>query len=413
MNTLKSAIAILADVISAQTPDDLLRDAMCYPTEVMHENNLRAQRYDLYTTIGQRRDFYEWFYNHVAVEGYETRWPLAAWIVASNVYHITYMNSGQVPLEWAAAAFGTVTNTLQQVARIGNQVIFDDVFPKLKSLTEYGQLTGVEALAWDAQMLSEEQCLVQPMYAQALASDIDKFEQIAKMNWKITVGSYITGAGEVESGAYNEAGEVPPFPQAANLRDVDDRWHYGMSLAETFRPIGLEFPTRPPAGQVYTDGLRYAQLNVRPSLHFLDAYIDDISTDEEEIVPCLRKLSSSELADLLPDPFRRDSLIDKVKGTLLREWLLDLRVHLVYQLQWIKKQIDSCWLERQDFESATYQQFKPLIQWAPQEQRDQLRTSEWRVFFARLCKNSETMQAALSDLGIFDAATKAEWLSAV
>ena len=40
--------------------------------------------------------------------------------------------------------------------RIGNQVIFDNVFPKLKELSN-APLTGQAAVDWDIQTLAEEQ----------------------------------------------------------------------------------------------------------------------------------------------------------------------------------------------------------------------------------------------------------------
>ena len=59
---------------------------------------------------------------------------------------------------------------LQAAMREGNQVIFDNVLPKLKKLLESPQLreTGQNipvnpGLDWDKQTLSEEQTLVQPL----------------------------------------------------------------------------------------------------------------------------------------------------------------------------------------------------------------------------------------------------------
>ena len=102
--------------------------------------NLRPQEY---TQPHERRDFYLWFYNYTSGLGWQTRWPLAAYLVASGAAHLSY----GFPF----------SNQVQIAARQGNQIIFDDVFPKLRVLLQRGPLTGAAAQEWDAQTLSDEQ----------------------------------------------------------------------------------------------------------------------------------------------------------------------------------------------------------------------------------------------------------------
>ena len=94
-------------------------------------HHLNANNFSRYTRIIERRDFYRWFYKYSIDQGYETRWALAASIVATGAHEVAIMNPG---LEDLGRMVGTVGNELQGMMREGNQVIFDNVFPKLRAL---------------------------------------------------------------------------------------------------------------------------------------------------------------------------------------------------------------------------------------------------------------------------------------
>ncbi len=109
--------------------------------------NLNAVDSAQYVKVVERRDFYHWFYEYTASLGYTTRWALAAWVVADGAHQVADMDAttlGQIGND----TFGVAGVELQGAMREGNQVIFDNVLPKLKALLDGGRLTGPAALAW-------------------------------------------------------------------------------------------------------------------------------------------------------------------------------------------------------------------------------------------------------------------------
>ncbi|MEL7369273.1 MAG: hypothetical protein AAFN74_10205 [Myxococcota bacterium] len=271
-------------------------------------DNAHAHRYE---TIDQRRDFYRWFYEHSVDEGFETRWPLAASTVANGANEIAYPGT-------LGGAFGDLPNELQGNLRIGNQVIFDDAFPKLKALLDGGPLKGADALAWDMRTLAEEQSLVQPMYQSMSQSTQDRMEEIAKKKGILLNAVLIaTGADEIKarpgpdgimntSDDYNRAGTVPGLK--GEIDQPRDRWAYGMELGQKFSPkptgyhAGMQMPAPRPQ---YIDGSAYAAVNRRPNLHMLDAQIDETMglasyTDIDNILSEIKK-NPAEAAELARD----------------------------------------------------------------------------------------------------------------
>src|SRR5262249_27852495 len=130
-----------------------------------------------YERIPERRDFYWWFYEYTASRGWETKWPLAAAIVANGAYQIAYMDTDH---DWANETLDLASVELQGTMRRGNQVIFDNVLPKLKKLVDGGPLRGHAALEWDMRVLAEEQTLVQPMYDQMSSKAFEQLDYIAR-----------------------------------------------------------------------------------------------------------------------------------------------------------------------------------------------------------------------------------------
>ena len=138
-----------------------------------NEANLLAGRSSEYTSPLERSAFYRWFY--IATTTHpdparrsECRWPLAASVVAAGVWGMVDMPNS----EGLAKTAGVTTEETQTILRRGNQVIMDDVFPKLRDLW-LNPRRGQAAIDWDAETLAEEQNLVQPLYDGASAEAND------------------------------------------------------------------------------------------------------------------------------------------------------------------------------------------------------------------------------------------------
>jgi hypothetical protein len=247
--------------------------------------NLLAQRPHEYTQPHERRDFYLWFYNHTSHLGYEAHWPLAAYLVASGAARLSY----GTPFD----------NEVQVAARRGNQLILDDVFPKLRDLLLHGPLHGPAAHAWDAQTLSDEQALAQSMYASTPAATVDQFSNYASQRgFLATAGSLAGFTQPHRGGAFHRVQDTPAF--TGNIRSIEDRFDYGMHLATLFstHPAPPGRVARPPAGASYTSGAEIARLDTRMGLHRLDAELDDFNVDEERVITIMQGLSADEQREL-------------------------------------------------------------------------------------------------------------------
>jgi hypothetical protein len=270
--------------------------------ETANLHNLSTGDTSQYVQIEERRDFYRWFYQYTAARGYTTRWALAASLVANGAHQVAHMDP---VVEGAARLVGTVSDELQGMMRIGNQVIFDNVFPKLQQLLAGGPLTGAAALRWDMQVLSEEQSLIQPLYASVSPSTISQLEGIARQQGFAGLGAWITGGANVPAGPHNNGGSMPGFG-GGSILSVDDRWTYGMQVGNQFTPGGTGYDparhSRPAAGSGYTSGAELNAVNVRPNLHMLDAVLDSpADSDPARILSLLRALTPHEQGELLAD----------------------------------------------------------------------------------------------------------------
>jgi hypothetical protein len=267
-----------------------------------------------YRRVVERRDFYKWFYLYTANQGYTTRWPLAAAIVANGAHLIADMDEDHA---WANSAFEMAQVELQGIMREGNEVIFKDVLPKLKKLKDGGPLTGRAALEWDMQALAEEQTLIQPMYRRMSQATRDQLEYIARKKWLVTVGSKVhwpwnDSDDYVTPGMYQQGGKVPSFDRP-DMQSITDRWTYGMMLGATFAPTPTGFdPAKdkmPTVSADYTSGAAFARLDTRPALHELDAWLNPNRLDRvgagSDYKAIIARLTDGEkrevLADLPPD----------------------------------------------------------------------------------------------------------------
>ncbi|MEM9885314.1 MAG: DUF4157 domain-containing protein [Bacteroidota bacterium] len=247
--------------------------------------NLANGNASAYTQPHERRDFYLWFYNYTSGLGYETRWALAAYLVASGAAQLSYGSP--------------FSNDVQIAARRGNQVIFDDVFPKLQALLNEGPLRGDAAVEWDAKTLSEEQTLIQSMYDDMSQETIDEFAGYARQEGALAwAGKQAGFAAPHRRGRFHRQMDMPAF--SGDIMDIDDRFDYGMRLADDFstHPSPSSPVQRPEAREAYRSGSAFDRLDNQIGLHRLDAELDDFNVDEERVIDIIQNLTSSEQRQL-------------------------------------------------------------------------------------------------------------------
>jgi hypothetical protein len=210
--------------------------------------------------------------------------------------------------------FGIANIELQGAMREGNQIIFDNVLPKLKKLLDGGQLKGKAALNWDMQVLAEEQALIQPMYLRMSKQTLEKLNSITRKKGVVRLGAAF-GGDKIPEGKYNKAGKVPGFDlfNNSNIQNIGDRWRYGMVLGDQFTPGGTGFdPNKhkmPKVGSGYKDGTELAKVDTRPNLHKLDAWLNPnrfsrsgSGSDIQAIIKSLTKFERQQvLRDRSPD----------------------------------------------------------------------------------------------------------------
>jgi hypothetical protein len=375
-------------------------------------HNLQAGDSGQYVRIIERRDFYQWFYQHTADLGYTTRWALAASVVATGAHEVADMNPG---LESMGQITGTVSNELQGMMREGNQVIFDNVFPKLRALLRGGPLTGRAALQWDMNVLSEEQALIQPMYMAVSASTRAQLDNIARQRGLPGAMATVM-APTVPSSTHVHGGGIPAFAGGA-LTSVEDRWRYGMDLGDRFTPGGSGYNSAtdarpaPPSG--YTDGSELARVQTRHTLHRLDAALDGGSAGAgwlaAEIETLLRSLAGRELEELLrdrrPDGGRYSRRLGLPRATLLSllaTWRVDLEAQMNFLSGAIGGDNDGPWRD------LNYSSLAPIIRPFPQAEKTRLHTPAWRRIFTLVCDDA-TIVDAVTDLGIPEP-TRSQWI---
>lgn len=276
--------------------------------ETANLHNLRQNDPGQYTKIEERRDFYTWFYRYTASEGYHNRWALAASLVANGAHQIAHMSE---LLDTGARLVGSINNELQGMMRIGNHVIFDNVFPKLQALLDNGPMTGAEALAWDMKVLSEEQALIQPLYDSVDPKTRQLLKSVATKSGLSGVATGFLGLDVVDpftnddGHKLNNGGRVPAF-NGDDIQNVNQRWHYGMILGDQFTPGGTDYDSEvhqpPTPGAGYIDGSELANVNIRPHLHMLDAeLVQPLNADPARVTSLLGQLTDKEQAEMMND----------------------------------------------------------------------------------------------------------------
>lgn len=287
-----------------EVPDDTPRDQMTRSDwHSSDRDDMNAQwdaacTYNLahglsseYTRPRERTEFYQWFYNRISKKGFEVRWPLAASLVSGGMSKM---------LEGMFDSFpdgeGIIANSLQQVALTGNQVIFDEVFPKLKALDEGPVLKGKAAMQWDIQTLSEEQTLVQPMYDVMDAETFEQFEDLAKgRGFKFWLGSKLYQDMPDHKGPYQHYKEIPG--SRGDFKQIEDRFQAGMELANQFstHPRHTSKPQMAKVSEAFSSGAVFNKYNRFPHLHAFDALIGDYFVDEDKAVKLVQQMSAEEM----------------------------------------------------------------------------------------------------------------------
>ena len=263
--------------------------------------NLKAADSSQYRRIVERRDFYKWFYEYTASQGYTTRWALAASVVANGAHQIADIDN-ECLNELANEQLGLANVELRGYMREGNQVIFDNVMPKLKKLVDGGPLKGAAALNWDMQVLAEEQTLIQPLYTKMSKDTLKQLDSLARKSDIIaSAGASIMGQDEVAAMPHSKAGTVPEF-SGSDIKDIAERWKYGMTLGNLFTPGGTGYKPgttkMPGVSADYSSGAEFSKLATRSNLHQLDAWLtSDPATrvgSGKDIDPIISKLTESE-----------------------------------------------------------------------------------------------------------------------
>lgn len=193
-----------------------------------------------YTNIVQRAAFYEWFQGASSAKGSETRWAGAAANVAFAINELANPSVMGVNSTWLADKLGYSSPEARDFAKVGNRMIFEDVFPKLQALYSGSPLKGDAALNWDKLALSQEQNLIQPLYQNSPA-----FGLLSASSKQLLAGSSVL--------AYMKSIDIAPFPKNGNLMDVNQRWQYGMQgMGRSVTPAQMPSP-----GAAYTNGTMY------------------------------------------------------------------------------------------------------------------------------------------------------------
>ena len=370
-----------------------------------NEHNLRNGKNYEYPNPRLRSDFYRWFYEASTAKGHETRWALAASIVAAGASEIVTLSAA------SQGILGAGINELQGMMREGNQVIFDNVFPKLRALYDSPTpITGQAAIDWDAKTLSEEQNLVQPLYGSASSDARKLLEGIAKGDWATQLGSAFSNADNVEAGKNIAAGDVPYFDAAGDLQDVSQRFKYGMKLASQFSTLKVSGTA--PSGALtpeaaYLDGSALRAVDTRRNLHFVDAIIDSTMSPDEQVqlVNRMALLTSSERTRFLTGYADRVARAGVFPYRLLEgmaSWDHDLAAQLIFVDSVLKKK-GYTWV------GIEYKWVKPMIKSASSAQRKKISGHWWAKIFIDICEDDD-IDEAVADLELGEQERK-DWVA--
>src|SRR5262245_2255136 len=355
------------------------------------EDNLLNARNGEYKQIHERREFDKWFYEATAAKGFETRWALAAYIVAGGMAEMA-------EVDWTEG-LSPITNELQGLTRIGNQVIFDDVLPKLRTLYQGSPLKGADARKWDEQVLAEEQNLIANLYKGLSKDAMKRFAGMADMTyWRAQFGAWIGMGGKVAAGKFNTGGSVPTFSTlvpGGDINKAEDRWKFGMALAKRFSTLpdyGALDPM-PAVSAAYSGSAQFDKLNVRPHIHMIDAMLNDIDIPEDEVVKQLKALNAYEQREIFDNTMRPV----RIGGALSYKEMKDANgtlehVPIAFKLLLFDFALVRSWT------SVEYSEIKPMIELAAKHHPGDLKalhTDRWKKVFLDICDDATIDQAVV------------------
>jgi hypothetical protein len=155
---------------------------------------------DNYTTIDARQKFYKKADQLFTNYGFEVKWlKVAAKTV--KILEIAHSKLGGL--------FAHTNQEIRDFINNGNKAILDDFLLKVRALWRSGKVIKAdEAMRWDAQMLSDEQNLIDGFY-----------ENLSKESLKILEKNL---KGLASRFLFNN----PPF--YGNVQDQEARWDFGM-----------------------------------------------------------------------------------------------------------------------------------------------------------------------------------------
>src|SRR5690606_29882328 len=127
-----------------------------------------------YKTLSQREDFYLWVSGAFWQRGINVMWPRVAAEAVQAAKHMVFWSN--------VTPDSFIPNGIVGMTEQANQMIFDDVFNKLRGAYYLSEWNGDESFRqWDGQILDGEQKLVQPIYDEYFdTSELDAYTKFAK-----------------------------------------------------------------------------------------------------------------------------------------------------------------------------------------------------------------------------------------
>lgn len=109
--------------------------------------NLNGNLPEEYTSIIQRRDFYQWIYNELNNKGHEVVWPAMAHYISNK---LRLVNTFPLNL--------LIREKIKNYSYQGSEVVFNSAFQTLRGLlNSQSILKGEAAIKWDSNLLKLEQ----------------------------------------------------------------------------------------------------------------------------------------------------------------------------------------------------------------------------------------------------------------